>query len=241
MSLRENCRTAITSLMQLKEPSAMQFKEPSAIQFKEPSAMQRVSIKGICAVLIAALLTGLLSSCSSMIASTRSDPIQEDYTKRTPGAVVDDNFIETKSAVNLKKVDSRFSDAQINVNSYNGVVLLTGIVPEGNLRDLATTTVQKIRKVRRVHNELYEAPPRGFAARMADSWLNRRINTKLMFDRDIPSSRYRVVVHNGTAYLMGLATQETADQVVTAVKEVRGVQKIVRVFEYIDVYEPAVN
>ncbi len=192
---------------------------------------------------IALLLTilSLLSACNSMIASTRSDPINEDYTKRTPGAVVDDEFIETKAFVNLKKIDSGFNEAQVNINSYNGVVLLTGTVPDNALRDTATNTVQKIRRVRRVHNELYEAPPRGFAARIADGWLSQKIRTRLMFNRNVSSSRYQIVVHNGTAYAMGLATQQSADAVVAVIKEVRGVQKIVRVFEYIDVYEPAIN
>ncbi|MEM7314400.1 MAG: hypothetical protein AAF497_14730 [Planctomycetota bacterium] len=39
---------------------------------------------------------------------------------------------------------------------------------------------------------------------------------------------------DGTVYFMGLATQEDADKVVEASKDVVGVQKIVRVFEYID-------
>ena len=182
-------------------------------------------------ILLASLLT---ASCSSLISSTRSDPISEDYSKRTPGAMVDDEFIETKGSVNLKKIDPRFSDAQVKISSYNGVVLLTGIVPDNGLRDTATSTIQKIRKVRRVHNELYEAPPRSLGDRLADSWLSRKIKTKLLFNSEIPSSRYRVIVHDGTVYFMGLATQEDADKVVETTKSVVGVQKIVRVFEYID-------
>lgn len=190
--------------------------------------------------LAALLFSGVFSACTPLIDATRSSPIEEDYTKRTPGAVVDDEFIETKAAVNIKKVDSRFRNAQVKVNSYNGVVLLTGIVPETSMRDIATNTVSKIRKVRRVHNELYESPPRGFAARLADSWLSRKIKTRLMFNRSIPSSRFKVVTHSGTVYLMGLSSESLADNVVAAVKKVGGVQKIVRVFEYVDSYEPGV-
>lgn len=175
-----------------------------------------------------------ISGCTSLVSSTRSDPISEDYSKRTPGAMVDDEFIETKAAVNLKKIEPGFNDGQIKVTSYNGVVLLTGIIPSNSLRDIATQTVQRIRKVRRVHNELYESPPRSFGDRIADSWLKRKIKTKLMFSSNIESSRYKVVVHNGIVYFMGLATQEDADRVVDASKGVVGVQKIVRVFEYID-------
>jgi len=176
----------------------------------------------------------LCSGCSSLVSSTRSGPISEDYSKRTPGARVDDQFIETKSKVNLKKIDSGFRDSQIKVTSYNGVVLLTGIIPDNGLRDLATATVQKIRKVRRVHNELYESPPRSLGDRFADSWLKRKIKNRLLFRKDIASSRYHVVVHSGVVYFMGLATQEDADKVVNATKDIVGVQKIVRVFEYID-------
>lgn len=188
-------------------------------------------------ILAALLLASIFTACTPLIDATRSTPIEEDYTKRTPGAVVDDEFIETKAAVNIKKVDSRFRNAQVKVKSYNGVVLLTGIVPESNMRDIATSTVSKIRKVRRVHNELYESPPRGFAARLADSWLSRKIKTRLMFNRSIPSSRFKVVTHSGTVYLMGLSSESLADNVVSAVKKVGGVQKIVRVFEYVDSYE----
>lgn len=185
-------------------------------------------------VLLCFIQLASISGCTSLVSSTRSDPISEDYSKRTPGAMVDDEFIETKAAVNLKKIEPGFNDGQIKVTSYNGVVLLTGIIPSNSLRDIATQTVQRIRKVRRVHNELYESPPRSFGDRIADSWLKRKIKTKLMFSSNIESSRYKVVVHNGIVYFMGLATQEDADRVVDASKGVVGVQKIVRVFEYID-------
>jgi len=37
----------------------------------------------------------LLSSCSSIISVSRDKPIGENYGKRTPGAYVDDQLIET--------------------------------------------------------------------------------------------------------------------------------------------------
>ena len=76
------------------------------------------------------MATILLSSCSTILSASRDTPIGEHYGKRTPGAALDDKFIQTKARVNLKKIDARFKNAQVRINSYNGVVLLTGNVPE---------------------------------------------------------------------------------------------------------------
>jgi len=188
--------------------------------------------KQIGAALLAALM--LVSGCSSLVSATREDPIGEDYSKRTAGAYVDDEFIETKSEVNFKKNDARFKQAQVSVNSYNGVVLLTGNVPAADMRDIATNTVKQIRKVRSVHNELRVAPPRSFSNKLSDGWLSTKIKTRLLFNGDIRSSQYQVIVNNGTIFLMGLTTRADADRLVQTVEKSYGVQKIVRVFEYIN-------
>lgn len=175
-----------------------------------------------------------LSGCSSLISLSRQNPIGENYGKRTAGAFVDDEFIETKSKVNLKKIDSRFKKSQVKVTSYNGVVLLSGNVIEADMRELATLTIQKIRKVRRVHNELHVTPPRSFGAKLSDSWLSRKVKTKFLFNKHIESSRIKVITNNGVIHLMGLVTHQEADLIVNQAKTTYGLQKIVRVFEYID-------
>ena len=47
-------------------------------------------------------------------------------------------------------------------------------------------------------------------------------------------SRIKVVTDNGIVYLMGLLTQAEATRAANLVQGVSGVQKIVKVFEYID-------
>ena len=111
--------------------------------------------------LILLILSSLfLSACSSVISISRDKPIGENYGKRTTGAFFDDQLIETKAKVNLSKIDERFKPAQVTVNSFNGVVLITGNVSDSDMRAIATETVSKIRKVRRVNNELNVSPPR---------------------------------------------------------------------------------
>ena len=175
-----------------------------------------------------------LSACSSVISISRDKPIGENYGKRTTGAFVDDQLIETKAKVNLKKNDERFKLAQVTINSFNGVVLLTGNVADSDMRAIATTTVSKIRKVRRVNNELNVSPPRSTSAKLADTWLSRKVKNRFLFSKEVDSNRVKVVVNDGVIFLMGLVSHEEADNIVEATKKSYGLQKIVRVFEYID-------
>ena len=202
---------------------------------KNFSSMQNTKIQFRSILGVAFLLsTLLLSSCSSIISVSRDEPIGEDYGKRTPGAYVDDQLIETKSKVNLKKVDTRFAQAQVRIDSFNGVVLLTGNVPASEMRDSATEIIRKIRKVRRVNNELHVSPPRSFGAKAGDAWLSNKVKTRLRFTKKAPHSRVNVVTNNGVIYLMGLVTRKEAGTIVNVAKKSYGLQKIVRVFEYID-------
>lgn len=180
------------------------------------------------------VLMSLLGACSSLISATRSGPIQEDYGKRSFGSFIDDGLIETKTRVNLKKADEQLKQAHIGVTSYNGVVLLAGQVPSAELRDLAGSVAGKIRNVKRVHNELAIAGPISLPARSNDSWLTTKVKSKLLASRTVKGRRIKVVTENGVVHLMGLVTRNEADEVVNVVKGTFGVQKIIRIFEYID-------
>lgn len=180
------------------------------------------------------VLMSLLSACSSLISATRSGPIQEDYGKRSFGSFIDDGLIETKTRVNLKKANEQLKQAHIGVTSYNGVVLLAGQVPSAELRNLAGSVAGKVRNVKRVHNELAIAGPISLPARSNDSWLTTKVKSKLLASRSVKGRRIKVVTENGVVHLMGLVTRSEADKVVNVVKGTFGVQKIVRIFEYID-------
>ena len=51
---------------------------------------------------------------------------------------------------------------------------------------------------------------------------------------ETPGWRTKVVTVNGVVYLMGLLSRAEADSVVAQVQQVGGVQKIVKIIEYID-------
>lgn len=179
-------------------------------------------------------LAPFLSACSSIISATSDGPIQEDYGQRTWGSALDDRFIETKARVNLDKASTRLEQADIDVTSYNGVVLLAGQVADEDLKTLAGEVVRKIRKVRRVHNELEISGKISNFSNVNDSWISSKIRTKMLVSTAIQSSRIVVITENGTVYLMGLVTRDEGRRSANIAAETGGVRKVVQIFEYIE-------
>lgn len=177
---------------------------------------------------------GLLHGCSTIIDATTSEPIQIHPGKRTLGAKIDDTNIETIATVNINKAHPDLADSNVNVNSFNGVVLLTGQVPTEELRLLAGETVNKIVTVRQVHNELQVANPLTFSERSYDTWLTTKVKTQLLVLGDIEGRRVRVISEAKTVFLMGLVSRREADRITDVVRTTGGVGKVVKVFEYLD-------
>ncbi|CBL44241.1 Transport-associated protein [gamma proteobacterium HdN1] len=157
----------------------------------------------------------------------------EDPGTRTVGMVVEDTNIETKVSGNLLKVDPRFRENPIQVTSYNGIVLLTGRVPDQETSDRAASIAKRMRGVRGVHNMLEVAPPIRWQNETNDNWILSKVKAVLYSTLDFPASRVKVVTENGTVYLMGLVTESEGEDTVNLIRNVKGIQRIVKIFEYI--------
>ena len=185
--------------------------------------------------LMALTLCLSITGCSSVITASRENPIEDDRGTRTFGSKIDDSLIETKVAVNIAKASPDLdSNSHIVVTSFNGIVLLAGQTPRADLKSLAEQTAGQVQRVKRVHNELQVLQPSSLLARNNDAWLTTKIKTQMLADNSIPGSRIKVVTENGIVYLLGLLTQQEANQATSLVQGVSGVQKIVKLFEYID-------
>jgi len=175
----------------------------------------------------------LLQACSTIVSSSRSEPIENNSANRTIGTLLDDEVIETKALVNIDKADPQLAQSHIIVTSYNGIVLLAGQVSTEELRQLAANTTAIINKVRRVHNEITVSGKTSMVIRSNDSWITTKIKSKMLSNSSIQGSRIKVVTENGVVYLMGLITKDEADRAAELARKTAGVQKVVRIFEYI--------
>jgi osmotically-inducible protein OsmY len=183
--------------------------------------------------LIALLLTWL-SGCAAFLAPLSNEPMDGELGERTFGSVIEDQAIETKTRINLKRAGSPLAEQRIVVVSFNGQVLLAGQVASNELKKQAGEVAGKIRRVNDLHNELIVSGKISFLVRMNDAWLTSKVKTRLAFAGDARASRTKVVTENGVVYLLGLMTRQEADAAVAQVQKSYGVQKIVKIIEYID-------
>ena len=183
---------------------------------------------------LTAMLLLSLTGCATFIAPLSNEPMDREHGERTFGAVIEDQAIETKLRVNLKRAGEPLASQRIVVVSFNGQVLLAGQVSSDAMRKQAGEVAGAIRNVADIHNELVVSGRVSLLARINDSWLTTKVKTRLAFAGDARASRTKVVTENGVVYLLGLMTRREADAVVAQVQKTYGVQKIVKIIEYID-------
>ncbi|MCE3253522.1 MAG: hypothetical protein K0Q67_2542 [Cellvibrio sp.] len=182
---------------------------------------------------ISLVLMTTITGCANIISATTSEPIQIKTNKRTLGTKINDEQLETIAHVNLNNTSEQFEAAHINIDSFNGWILLTGQVPNAHLRNLAGDTVGKINSVRQVHNELATASPADFQTRSADSWITTKIKSRLVAS-SIQSRRILIITEAKTVFLMGLVSRYEAERITDVAKNTDGVKQVVKVFEYVD-------
>lgn len=190
---------------------------------------------GILALLIA---TNLLYGCAPVVIGGAAAGTAVVVTsRRSPGAVVDDETIEMKARLAIVENKELNSQIHIELSSYNGVVLMTGEAPTTELRGQVENMVKEIPMVRQIYNEMIIAEPSPFKTRANDSLITAKVKVNLLRITDIEGfngARVKVVTDTGTVYLMGLVTRQEADAVTEVARQVGGVEKVVKLFEYID-------
>lgn len=191
-------------------------------------------------VLITGSLAGSLwiSGCAPLVigaAAVGGATVVHD--RRTAGTMVDDQAIETKTVAALYREPDLMKQSHINVTSYNNIVLLSGETPTEAFRTRVEEITKGIEHVRRVYNELTIAAPSSYMNRSSDSWLTTQVKAHFVEVRDIKGfdpTRVKVVSENGTVYLMGLVSRREADAAAESARQVGGVQRVVKLFEYTD-------
>ena len=180
------------------------------------------------------LLLFSLSACTSVISNTTSEPVSHDPGKRSLGKVIDDETVELRAMVNINAADEQLKASHITVTSYNGYVVIVGQVPSQALKDKASEIVKGVRDVRRIYNELEIAGNTTMLVRTNDNWISTKVKANMLLDSEIQGLRVKVVTENGVVYLLGLASRSEAERIQASASAIKGVEKVVSLFEFID-------
>ena len=160
-----------------------------------------------------------------------------NYEKRSAGTTLDDQTLEYDVIDNIYSDPHFGQDDHIKVEVTQGVVLLAGETVSEENRQLATKLAEDAKLTKRVVNDLKVGKRAGFSEKSNNTWLTAKVNSILIKENPLPgndASRIKVVSSQKTVYLMGLVTREQGDEVAEIVRNIGGVEKVVKIFDYID-------
>ncbi len=125
------------------------------------------------------------------------------------------------------------SQGHVNVTSYNYTVLLTGEVPTAQAKAEVEKIVSEIPQVKTVVNELQIAGASSAGSRSNDAYITSKVKGNFLGSGRFRPTDIKVVTEAGVVFLLGLVTREEADAATEVARGTGGVQKVVRVFEYV--------
>ena len=179
-------------------------------------------------------MTLSLQACAPVLVAGAATGASVANDRRTAGTVLEDQTIELKAVGTIQGDEELSKSAHVSVTSFNNVVLVTGQTPARGLRDRVLSLINSIDKVRRIHNEISIEEPTSLKTRSNDTWVTTKVKSTLLGAKGLEAVHIKVITENGVVYLMGLVTHQDGDTAAKTVQQVKGVQRVVKVFEYLD-------
>lgn len=183
--------------------------------------------------LLALTIACLVSGCGIVLVTTAT-VMAIDIARDRRGSSVywDDNKMELNISRSIDK-QKQIEHEHVNVTVYNGVVLLTGEVPDQRDIDSIIDLAKSHQGSRQVINRLELAGKTNMNSRANDGWITTKVKTAIATSAPVDSTRIKVVTERANVYLMGLVRPEEAQIAVEATRSVTGVVRVIKVFEYI--------
>ena len=182
------------------------------------------------ALLCGAMLTSLTGCIELMVGSAVMGGVAA-ADRRTLGAQTEDKSIAVKGESRIPSITGDVG--HVNVTSFNRRVLLTGEVRDEAMKNAVEREVRNIEGVESVANELIIAGPASYTSRSNDALITTKVKASLVDMKTISAASFKVVTENGTVFLMGRVTQREGTVASDVARGVGGVQKVVKLFDYI--------
>lgn len=153
---------------------------------------------------------------------------------RTIGTQVDDETLEFKVYDAVTKDEQIKEEARVVVVAYSGRVLLTGQVPDENLKSVVKSLAEGVEGVNEVYEQMQVGTPANFKQKSQDSWITAKIKSDMLVNSEVKTTSVKVVTENNVVYLMGNLTRNQANAAAEIASKINGVEKVVKAFKYID-------
>ncbi len=173
----------------------------------------------------------LNAGCAAVVVGGAATGVALVEDRRTVGTVTEDQSIELKAG---NRIGERYGNAHINVTSYNRMVLLTGEAPDAAAKSEIERIVRAVENVRGTYNEIHVGPNSSFSERTGDAFVTSKVKARFVDAQKFNPLHVKVVTERSVVYLMGLVKRQEAADATEVTRTTSGVQKVVRVLEYLD-------
>ena len=179
------------------------------------------------------VLLGLLQGCAAVVVGAGVGAASVAHDRRTLGTQVDDKTMAGRVVSKLNDNPEIKDDANINVHVYNGVALLYGQAPSETLKQQAYQAAAGVKHLKKIHNLIRINAPIATTTAANDIWLASKVRAQLLADKRIDGLHISVTVEDSEVFLMGLVNNQEADTAVDIARNVNGVARVVKAFEYL--------
>lgn len=180
----------------------------------------------------------LLSGCKTVpIDDTEQNQYLTITDRRASDAIAIDKDIEQTAREKLQDNQELLGQSHIVINAYNGLVLVTGEVPDDTVKSKVLEIVSITPHVKMVRDSLAVAQPIDRAIRANDKQLAADVKAALTQIHTLPdfnSAMVKVVTEDGVVYLMGRVFREEGNVVINVTRLQPNIKQIITVFEYLD-------
>ncbi len=182
-------------------------------------------------LLLVAVL-GALQGCFPVVAAGVGTGILMASDRRTTGAYIEDEGIENKA---ISQINAKYKNStHVNAISFNRHVLITGEAPNEKTKAEIAQIVAGVPNVKAVSNELVVSGSTSITSRSSDSFITGDVKLRFLSNSMFQPDHIKVIAENGTVFLMGLIYRKEAEAATEIARTTGGVQRVVKVFEYLD-------
>jgi osmotically-inducible protein OsmY len=181
--------------------------------------------------------TSLLPGCAPLLVGGAAVGAASTLHDRRPyNVIVADQQIELAAMSALLRESAVRDRSRISVTSYNRTLLLTGQADTAEVAQQAAALLSRVSGVQRVIDEIVVGPRLSLTRQSEDGYVTARAKTALLGVKlpGFDPTRVKIITEDSVVYLMGLVSPAEAEAATEVVRYVPGVQRVVKLFEYLE-------
>jgi len=147
------------------------------------------------------------------------------------GTQVDDSTLRIRVINAFNAYPDLASTSNIEVTTFDHIVLLLGQVPDDTVRQQVSTAAANVKGVELVYNQLTVGPRASYGDYAKDTWITSLVKANMV--GKVNPLHFKVITEDGVVYLLGVTTAEEGKKAAEVASQTRGVQQVVTAYSYI--------